>query len=561
MQGEAFDISETDHVLEEAFRSCTAAGGASLHMGPNLGSALLQRSKDYLQSVEAFRTSVKYAQMCHFYGNPATRLVDVSPGTCRKQDLDAIRHLPSFQEHVEQHLARKEAKKAHQLLTSDTHLQQELVTCINNTNTMLEWLCGALSIIGQLRQATSTQTSRPVPSFSSLYIKALSGHLGPSSPQIRELLLSIRILAPETTSLALEHINDTLLRMPPAENNISPDDFSDLHAELNELISMHGPLTLPNQPFATNTPQPAAACAPTKSTSTTPTPTATATATKTKAQIPTPAPISKHYNQLLTRLHSHLTTYFSSTLPTQPYTSLFLHELLFLDTKARTLHRSAMTPSPRTALERALSSPHDYLGCICCDDSPHSPAQQQRRPFNSAHDGENATHQAGSSGISGNEGSTHPPTALLYQLYNEAGSLINVGDLWTAFRARIAPAVGRATKTALQNTLHDTLHDSLHDTRHDTFQSSEMANVQSDDADDEMHAQAGAGAADRGDGGDGDAVMADAGTGSGSGHVSTDETLQRALFFRALAELKYLGMVKTSRRKVDCVQKVMWKGL
>lgn len=35
----------------------------------------------------------------------------------------------------------------------------------------------------------------------------------------------------------------------------------------------------------------------------------------------------------------------------------------------------------------------------------------------------------------------------------------------------------------------------------------------------------------------------------------------RALFSRALAELKYMGMVKNSRKKVDHLAKLSWKGL
>ena len=39
-----------------------------------------------------------------------------------------------------------------------------------------------------------------------------------------------------------------------------------------------------------------------------------------------------------------------------------------------------------------------------------------------------------------------------------------------------------------------------------------------------------------------------------------DET-NRALFSRALAELKYLGMIKNSRKKADHLAKLSWKGL
>lgn len=35
----------------------------------------------------------------------------------------------------------------------------------------------------------------------------------------------------------------------------------------------------------------------------------------------------------------------------------------------------------------------------------------------------------------------------------------------------------------------------------------------------------------------------------------------RALFSRALAELKYLGMIKHSRKKADHLAKLLWNGL
>lgn len=35
----------------------------------------------------------------------------------------------------------------------------------------------------------------------------------------------------------------------------------------------------------------------------------------------------------------------------------------------------------------------------------------------------------------------------------------------------------------------------------------------------------------------------------------------RALFSQALAELKYLGMIKSSRKKADHLVKLAWKGL
>lgn len=42
--------------------------------------------------------------------------------------------------------------------------------------------------------------------------------------------------------------------------------------------------------------------------------------------------------------------------------------------------------------------------------------------------------------------------------------------------------------------------------------------------------------------------------------IKADATY-RALFSQALAELKYLGMIKSSRKKADHLAKLAWKGL
>ena len=77
---------------------------------------------------------------------------------------------------------------------------------------------------------------------------------------------------------------------------------------------------------------------------------------------------------------------------------------------------------------------------------------------------------------------TSTVNAVLYQLYLESGSLINVSDLWQAFNA----------------------------------------------------------------------VMLD---------DDGSEEQKMALFQRALAELRYLGFMKSTRKRVDHVAKAAWKGL
>ena len=87
---------------------------------------------------------------------------------------------------------------------------------------------------------------------------------------------------------------------------------------------------------------------------------------------------------------------------------VLLHEVFIYDVK--TLHREVFMPRPRFAIERALSSPHDYLGCICCDSAAE--------------------------GLSASQ----PATSIVYQLYLESGNVINTADLWSAFWTIVGPA-------------------------------------------------------------------------------------------------------------------------
>lgn len=163
------------------------------------------------------------------------------------------------------------------------------------------------------------------------------------------------------------------------------------------------------------------------------------------------------YTKIIDKFTSDLKLYFGTNLINPQ--DLFLHEVFLYDVKS--LHREVFMPRPRFAIERALSSPHDYLGCDCC----HS--------------------------AEGGLSAAQPAIATVYQLYLESGSVINTADLWSAFWTIVAPG-------------------------------------QSEKEDGEMERE-------------------------------REEAL--ALFSRALAELKYLGMIKNSRKKADHLAKLSWNGL
>ena len=154
------------------------------------------------------------------------------------------------------------------------------------------------------------------------------------------------------------------------------------------------------------------------------------------------------YTKIVDRLHDRAEVYFAEML-IKPQ-ELFLHEIFIID--LRSPLKDAFTPKPRFAIERALSSPFDYL--ISTSETGKLSAKQ-------------------------------PATVILCQLYLESGALVNVYDLWHTF--------------------------------HSVFES-----VEGDDC---------------------------------------DERMTMALFYRALSELKALGIVKNSRKKTDHVAKSAWFGL
>ncbi len=154
------------------------------------------------------------------------------------------------------------------------------------------------------------------------------------------------------------------------------------------------------------------------------------------------------FTNLVDELLSSLTDLFSFEVPHD----YFLHEVWLYDSKSP--NREVFMARPRHAIERALSSPHDYLGCTCCNSSE---------------------------GLS----SSQPATSILYQLYLESGGLVNVFDLWSAF----------------------------------------FTIVGGEDGED------------------------------------CDERTALMLFYKALADLKLLGMVKQSRKKTDHLAKLLWKNL
>lgn len=180
--------------------------------------------------------------------------------------------------------------------------------------------------------------------------------------------------------------------------------------------------------------------------------------------------------------------------------------------------RTTFHPRPRHATTRALSLPADYLACECCT--------------------------ATNSSRSGIE-----PTATLYALLDEAGREVNVMDLWSAFLNIVQPSAQNG-EAAIPNTATE-------------GKTNAKGKAKTDRGPSKNFTQKRGAATTNG-------VTNNDQGGHAEKHDGDEERKHVTSFYRALAELKYLGLVKqTSDRRlgrgkgkgVEVVSRVVWHGL
>ncbi|KAJ4296284.1 Origin recognition complex subunit 3 [Kalmusia sp. IMI 367209] len=429
LEGQQFDVTQSDEILEKLFSVTVANPNLGLRMGPMLTRRILERQKDHVQSVQDFVESLKYAYMSHVYANYATIFLK-SNSQFEEYSSDAfaaVRNLPSFRRWIEKKLEDGYSKDIRKLLDSDRFLYASITDHVASGRDALSSLDQATIVLACIRESLGMT---PKVRLSSIWTRAASGELL-GSPLLRETMLALK----KTPSDKLKLLIDSLKDLVGDEIHI---DLKTIQQDLETLIQENGSSgPLRSQDDVRNESVRTTIVA------------QKVLLSKHKAAL---SEQDRAYSEIVAKLHEQLDEYFTSTF-IDPRT-LFLYEILVYDLKSP--HTEVFQPKPRLAIERALATPHDYLGCECCG---------------VVQDGETAL------------SATQPATAILYQMYLESGTLINVSDLWSAFNA----IVGK------------------------------------DDEEDESQAM--------------------------------------ALFQRALAELKFLGLVKPSRKKTDHISKMMWKGL
>ena len=435
LDGRLFDAAPSSAETQLVFSAITHPD-ARLWLGPTLLASALERQSDYIQSVDELVDVVEYAYMSSYYANALSIFLDpaIKLKTIPDDHFEALRNLPSFRTWVQTILAEGDAARVHKLLESDEDL---LIEAKQEIQQGKESLCKLTTTLDVIRAIQECLPNMPTSPKSSLFIQAMSCKLR-GSAMIRTLLLSVRKAQSDMASALMEAVL--------AET--SPETFkSDVHilkTQLAELVTSN--TSSKSQPLRSEDDIGS-------STVRTTVVAQKVHLSKQKSQL---SKQDAAYTEILRAFSDNLEAHFNATL-IDPQ-DLSFHEVFIYDLKSP--HREVFTPRPRHAIERALGSPHDYLDCDCC------------APANGGGDEEEATLS-----------STQPAAAMLYQLYLESGSLINVGDLWQAFQA----------------------------------------------------------------------VM--------GGEKEREEGELMALFQRGLAELRYLGLVKSTRKRADHVAKVAWRGL
>ncbi|KAJ6445690.1 Carbamoyl-phosphate synthase arginine-specific large chain [Purpureocillium lavendulum] len=469
--GAQFDCVQTEAILETLFRGAVAACDVPLRLGAPLLRAMLDRQHDQIAGVQAFISSLKYAYMCHFYANPLC--ISTSPDALQGRALHlqaehvhALRNLPSFRRHVEQAVElgdEDSLRHAKSLIEDDDYLLARLRDSDNDRQRWVARLLRALLV----REAAGAQ--RGV--FSRAYLNAMAD--GVDISEDSGVVDCIRRMTVDELSSLLQRVSSLLaegdprLNLSPSSDNDDDGELAKLQIALKDQAAALDGLreTAQSQGFTLRSKY--------SGQSKVMRTTVIAQRVQLSQDSATLRDEDKRLTEIVDDVARLLTAHFGATGPA----GVVFSECWVYD--SRSPARDVFVPRPRAVFERSLGRPHDYLGCSCC-----APAGEG---------------EGGGGGIQ----ATLPATSILYQLYLETGSLINVADLWAAFDALVSRA-GPGT---------------------------------------------GAGA-----GGAGDAAADDGGGGDEPGA----ERERLVMFYRGLAELRALGYVKASKKKPDHVAKVKW---
>lgn len=395
--GAQFDAVQTESILETVFKLAVVADDVPVRLGASLLRGMLDRQRHDVAGIQAFVSSIKYAYMCHFYANALSPLPTIAAsgrgtGELQAEHAEAIRNLPSFRMLLESKVESEDPqslRNARSLLEDNDALFSEVAMI---QKTQRDWVRNALRAL-LVQNAAGVSSS----DFATAYLAMLSG--GQVLSQHSKLFECVRQLdGPALATFIRRTIvivqeGDSMLTSQPSGGNADDTEMATSLSELlDELVALQARASEEGVTLRSSYSGHA------KVTRT------TVIAQRVQLSRDTAA-LSEHDKQF-TKIVDGVTGTLEKHLQVLPLGQVFLSESWTYDSTSPS--RDVFVPRPRPVFERSLGRPHDYLGCECCKE--------------------------GSGGIQ----ATLPATAILYQLYLETGSLINVADLWSAFHGLVA---------------------------------------------------------------------------------------------------------------------------
>ncbi|KAI2640519.1 origin recognition complex subunit 3 N-terminus-domain-containing protein [Hypomontagnella submonticulosa] len=386
LYGDQFDVEQSTSIIDKIFKAAIAHSKAPLRLGSSLVYSLLERQRDQVSSIPVFVSSLKYAYMCHFYSNPLTIFLsdDMETEMLQEEHLEAVRCLPSFRRYVESAIETGEADQAKSLLDDDEELRTLLFGCLQDYR---RW---SLRLLRKLKILTAGKVLSA--DFTGLYLDAISR--GIDSDQIAEFVQSIKRMQPADSIAFLGRVLDDIQNGDPSLGldpwaNESEESVSFLTTLLTDIKALQADCE--EQGIVL------------RSKYSGQTKVLRTTVVAQKVQLSQDTATLTNEDNIYTDLIDQLVDHLKEILRCDGAKDLQFNELWLFDSK--TPYRDVFIPRPRGVVERALSRPHDYLNCSCCDTEE------------------------------GHIVPSLPATAILYQLYLDTGSLINVADLWSAYYA------------------------------------------------------------------------------------------------------------------------------
>ncbi|KAI0817460.1 origin recognition complex subunit 3 N-terminus-domain-containing protein [Xylaria sp. FL0064] len=389
LYGDQFDVEQTASIIDKIFKTAVAHCETPLLLGPNFIGSLLERQREQVASIPDFIRSLKYAYMCHFYANPLSFLVPdgLNSDALQPEHIELLRWLPSFRRTIETAVESNNIIHAKELLKDDRKLISCLVECLQGRRQWFTKLIRTLKIFTTSKAITAD--------FADLYMDISYNGIDISS-QYDQFLDSIKRMEPCDSDAYLSRLLDT---MHQGDQALGLDPWVDDAPETATLLSdiLAGIKQLRSEADEQGHVLRSKYSGQSKILRTT----VVAQKVQLSQDTATLTDHDKSYTDLIDRFLKHLET----SVHIEGASEMSFNEIWLYDSK--TPYKDVFIPRPRNVLERALTRPHDYLGCSCCKTDEDQIM------------------------------STLPATAILYQLYLETGSLINAADLWSAYYATV----------------------------------------------------------------------------------------------------------------------------